>query len=205
MSWWDRHVVPRLIGFACAQPPIMARRALVVPHARGHVLEYGVGGGLNLPLYTAGQVSRITGIDPNAKLRAMAEAARPGPIPTEIVEGVAEDLPFEAGTFDTVLTTFTLCSVADQAQALAEARRVLKPGGQLLFLEHGRAPDSAVQKWQGRIEPLWKPIAGGCHLTRPIAKAIEAAGFRVTRLDQGYMDNSPKPMGWTEWGAATPR
>jgi ubiquinone/menaquinone biosynthesis C-methylase UbiE len=201
-SWWDHHVVPRLIGFACTQPPVMKRRALVVPDARGQVLELGAGGGANRGLYDPARVAHVTGIDPSPELIARAEVA-PGRVPVTLVAGVAEDLPFESGRFDTVVTTFTLCSVADQAQALAEARRVLKPGGTLLFLEHGLSPEPQVQRWQHRLEPLWTRIAGGCHLTRPITAAVEAAGFRVQRRDQGYMEKSPRPLGWTEWGAAT--
>jgi len=201
-GWWDTHVVPRLIGLACTQPPVMQRRALVVPEARGDVLELGAGGGANRAFYDPARVTQVTGIDPSPPLIARAQAA-PGQVPVTLVEGVAEDLPFASDRFDTVVTTFTLCSVADQARALAEARRVLKPGGLLLFLEHGRAPDAGVQRWQARLEPLWKRLAGGCHLTRPVTAAVEAAGFRVARRDQGYMARSPRVLGWTEWGIAT--
>ncbi|WP_448586407.1 class I SAM-dependent methyltransferase [Thermaurantiacus sp.] len=201
MNLWDRHIVPRLIGVACAQAPLMERRARVVPGARGEVLELGAGGGLNLALYDPTRVTRVVGIDPNAKLRAMA-LARAAPVPTEIVDGVAECLPFAAASFDTVVATLTLCSVADHARALAEAARVLKPGGQFLFLEHGAAPDPSVARWQRRLEPVWRRIAGGCHLTRPVAAAIAAAGFTVTLFGQGYMERAPRPLGWVEYGAA---
>mgnify|MGYP005837317007 CR=1 FL=1 len=204
MNWWDRHVVPRLIGFACTQPPVMKRRALIVPQAAGEVLEYGVGGGANLSFYDPARVTRLTGIDPNAKLRDMAAHAPHADIPIRIEEGVAEALPFADHSFDTVVTTFTLCSVADQAKALAEARRVLRPGGRLLFLEHGLAPDEAPRRWQHRLEPMWKRIAGGCHLTRPVADAIQGAGFTVSDVQRGYMEKSPRPLGWVEHGVARP-
>lgn len=204
MNWWDRHVVPRLIGFACTQPPVMKRRALIVPKAEGDVLEYGVGGGANLGFYDAARVTGLTGIDPNAKLRDMAAHAPHAAIPIRIEEGVAEQLPFADASFDTVVTTFTLCSVADQARALAEARRVLKPGGRLLFLEHGLSPDEGPRRWQHRLEPMWKRIAGGCHLTRPVADAIHQAGFSIDELATGYMEDSPRPLGWVEQGVARP-
>ncbi|MFQ3596298.1 MAG: class I SAM-dependent methyltransferase, partial [Sphingomonadaceae bacterium] len=192
MTWWERHMVPRLIGFACTQPPIMARRAQVIPRAEGDVLEYGVGGGANLALYDPARVTSITGIDPSDPLLARARAAPHAAVPLRIVSGVAEHLPFPDASFDTVVTTFTLCSVTDPAQALYEARRVLKPGGTLLFLEHGLSPDAGPARWQHRLEPLWKPVGGGCHLTRPVAASIAAAGFTIAELAKGYMERTPR-------------
>ncbi len=203
-GWWDRHVVPRLIGFACTQPPIMRERARLIPRAAGEVLEYGVGGGANLALYDPARVTGVTGIDPSDPLLARARAAPHAAIPLRIEQGVAEALPFPDASFDTVVSTFTLCSVADQARALAEARRVLKPGGRLLFLEHGLSPDPGPARWQHRLEPLWKPLAGGCHLTRPVAAAIAVAGFRLGDVERRYMPKSPKLLGWIEMGSATP-
>lgn len=203
-SWWDRHVVPRLIGFACTRPPVMRRRALVVPGAAGRVLELGAGGGANAPFYDSSRVKSVTGIDPSDELIGRAEAAVPDILRGRfrMVKGVAEDLPFAAGSFDTVVTTFTLCSVTDQARALAEARRVLAPGGRLLFLEHGLAPDAGPRRWQTRLEPLWNRLAGGCHLTRPVTDAIAAAGFRMGDRQAAYMEKSPRFLGWIEWGEA---
>lgn len=204
MGFWDRHVVPRLIGCACSQKPIMKRRAKVVPLAQGKVLELGAGGGINFQLYDPARVSTVQGVDPSPGLLKRArEAAHAEGIEFDIAEGVAENLPFDDDSFDTVLATFTLCSVQDQMQSLAEARRVLRPGGKMLFLEHGAAPDAKAAKWQRRIEPVWKPIAGGCHLTRPITSAIAQAGFRIVAQDQGYMPKTPRAFGWTEWGEAT--
>ncbi len=195
--------MPHLIGFCCSQPPIMKRRALVVPQAEGEVLELGTGGGANFALYDGTRVNRVHGVDPSPGLLTRArDAAKAEGIEFDIREGVAEALPFADGSFNTVLATFTLCSVQDQAQCLAEARRVLKPSGKLLFLEHGAAPDAKVAKWQRRVEPVWKRIGGGCHLTRPITSAIAQAGFSIARQDEGYMENSPRFAGWTEWGEA---
>ncbi|QLC23188.1 class I SAM-dependent methyltransferase [Parasphingopyxis sp. CP4] len=200
---WDRYVVPRLIGFCCTQPPIMKRRAKVVPRAHGKVLELGAGGGANFALYDGSRVTSVDGVDPSPGLLDRArDAAKAEGIDFDIKEGVAENLPFADESFDTVLATFTLCSVQDQAQSLVEARRVLKPDGQLLFCEHGAAPDIDVAKWQRRIEPVWKRIGGGCHLTRPVTAAVAQAGFRIAQQEQGYMRKTPRWAGWVEWGEA---
>lgn len=195
--------MPRLIGFCCTQPPIMKRRAKVVPRAHGKVLELGAGGGANFALYDGTRVTSVDGVDPSPGLLDRArDAAKAEGIDFDIKEGVAENLPFADESFDTVLATFTLCSVQDQAQSLAEARRVLKPDGQLLFCEHGAAPDIDVAKWQRRIEPVWKRIGGGCHLTRPVTAAVAQAGFRIAQQEQGYMRKTPRWAGWVEWGEA---
>lgn len=203
MRFWDAHILPRLITFACGQGQVMKRRALVVPGATGRVLEYGCGGGLNLQFYNPATVSHLTGIDPHAELLHRTDtASAQAPIPIETHCGIAEDLPFPAASFDTVVTTFTLCSVQDPAQALAEARRVLAPGGRLLFLEHGASPDADTFRTQQRIEPVWRRLAGNCHLTRPVTATIESAGFRILSRGQGYTPKSPKFAGWMEWGEA---
>lgn len=202
-SWWERHGVPRLIKCACSQGQIMKARSKVVPHAQGDVLELGCGGGINMEFYEPARVTSFTGLDPSPELLAMsrAAAAARGMI-ADIQGGIGEAMPFESGRFDTVVTTFTLCSVADQAAVLGEIRRVLKPGGTALFLEHGGAPDAGVAKWQRRIEPVWKRIGGNCHLTRPISQAYEQAGFSVDRQGAAYMPKTPRPFGWVEYGAA---
>jgi ubiquinone/menaquinone biosynthesis C-methylase UbiE len=193
------------IDCACSAKQISQQRARIVPEAKGRVLELGMGSGLNLPFYDAGKVSLLQGVDPSEPLRRKAEhAARPSGLRVEILPGRAEALPFEAGVFDTVVCTFTLCSVQDPLAALHEARRVLKPGGRLLFCEHGLAPDAGVAAWQRRIEPVWKRIAGGCHLTRPVAAAIAAAGFRLERREAAYLPKTPRWAGWNEWGSALP-
>lgn len=202
-SLYDRFVLPTLLKCACSAPPIMKQRAKVVPHAAGRVLELGIGLGFNLGFYDPEKVESVTGVDPAAELRAAAEAAPRDPrLNVTVRAGTAEALPFADASFDCVVCTFTLCSVQAPRQALAEARRVLRPGGRFLFCEHGLAPDADVAKWQRRIEPVWKRIAGGCHLTRPVTAAIEAAGFAVTRRDSMYVPSSPKFAGWNEWGEA---
>jgi SAM-dependent methyltransferase len=204
-SLYDRFILPRLLSCACSSPPMMRQRAKVVPRAAGKVLELGIGLGLNLAFYDPDKVTSVVGVDPAAELRAAALAAPHDPrLQVEVRDGTAEALPFEDASFDTVVCTFTLCSVHNPAAALAEARRVLRPGGRLLYCEHGLAPDGDVARWQRRIEPIWKRIAGGCHLTRPIGGAIAAAGFTLDETDSMYVPNTPRIAGWNEWGAATP-
>ena len=202
-SFYDRHVLPRLISCACSARAIGLQRAKVVPKARGRVLELGIGGGLNLAYYDPSAVTGVIGVDPSEGLRRRALAApRPDGLAIEVREGEAEALPFADGEFDTVVCTFTLCSVRAPAMALAEARRVLKAGGSFLFSEHGLAPDAGVQRWQRRLEPVWKRLAGGCHLTRPVADAIAAAGFALADRQSMYLPGTPRPFGWAEWGEA---
>jgi ubiquinone/menaquinone biosynthesis C-methylase UbiE len=200
-GWYDDHIVPRFIKCACSAPGIMGLRAKLVPLARGQVFEIGCGGGINQRFYDAAQISSYAGIDPSEKGLEYArdEAAKKG-WNADIRQGLGEDIPFAADSFDTVVCTYTLCSVTDQMQVLAELRRILKPGGRLLFLEHGRAPDAAVAKWQVRIEPVWKRLAGGCHLARPISSAVADSGLQVTPLGQGYVPKAPRFAGWMEWG-----
>ena len=203
-GWWDRHVMPRLIGCACTQPAVMRDRAKVVPRAAGDILELGCGGGTNLQFYDWSQVRSLSGVDPSPELLGRAQVAllRSGRS-ANFANGIAEALPFENSSFDSVVTTFTLCSVQDPTAALSEVRRVLRPGGRLIFLEHGKAPEPAAANWQNRIEPVWKHIAGGCHLTRPVTGAISDAGFVCDAPQGHYMKRTPKWLGWVEWGEAT--
>lgn len=204
-SFYDRHIMPRLIGCACSTKPIMKQRAKIVPQASGKVLELGIGGGLNLGFYDPSTVESVFGVDPSEELRERAaNAPRPDGLKVEVRDGRAEALPFEDASFDSIVCTFTLCSVQSPTAALAEARRVLKPGGRFLFCEHGLAPDAGVVKWQRRIEPVWKAIAGGCHLTRPVAGSIEQAGFILSKFESMYLPGTPKFAGWNEWGQARP-
>lgn len=202
-SFYDRHIMPRLIGCACASKPIMKQREKVVPKAAGKVLELGIGGGLNLRFYDPAKVESVTGVDPSLELRARAEAAeRPDGLKVEVRKGTAEALPFDNASFDCVVCTFTLCSVQSPMASLAEAKRVLKPGGRFLFCEHGLAPDAGVAVWQERIEPVWKAVAGGCHLTRPITASVTAAGFADVASESMYLPGTPRVLGWSEWGEA---
>lgn len=204
MSLYQRYVLPRLVHASMRQPRFLPYRRRAVQAARGCVLEIGVGSGLNLPLYSQ-DVTHVIGLEPSATLLAKArEASASAGRPIELVEGTAEAIPLETGTVDTVVTTWTLCTIPDVAAALAEVRRVLGPDGRLLLVEHGRAPDPRVTRWQDRLTPLWRRIAGGCHLNRPIRDLVEGAGFRVEQLETGYMEG-PRPMTFTYEGSARPR
>ncbi len=202
-GWWDRVMVPKLIGCACAQPQIMKARSRIVPQSSGDVLELGCGGGINMQIYDPAKIRSFSGLDPSPGLleRSIAAAQAKG-IRADIRGGIGEAMPFDDDSFDTVLVTFTLCSVDDQRQVLSEMRRVLRPGGKVLFLEHGSAPDANVRKWQRRIEPIWSRIGGNCHLTRAISGAYLGAGFAIANLEKAYMPKTPRPFGWIEWGEA---
>jgi ubiquinone/menaquinone biosynthesis C-methylase UbiE len=179
-------------------------RGRVVPAAEGRILEIGVGSGLNLPFYSQ-RAERVIGLDPSPKLLSMArQAARSSSGPVEFVEGSAEAIPLEDASVDTVVTTWTLCSIPDAPRSLREMRRVLKLGGRLLFVEHGRAPDSGVRWWQNHLNPAWKRVGGGCHLNRAIGTLIEGAGFQFERIETGYM-RGPRPMSFMYEGSARPR
>lgn len=202
-SWYEANVMPRLITCACSQGQVMKRRAAVVPRARGDVFELGCGGGINHQFYDPAAITSYAGIDPHEGLLDGARAAaRAKGWAADLRAGRGEAIPFADASFDCVVCTFTLCSVDDPAQVMREMRRILRPGGAVLFLEHGLAPDAGVRAWQGRIEPVWKRLAGGCHLTRPIAGALAGAGFAVEPLGEGYTPGAPRFAGWMEWGAA---
>jgi ubiquinone/menaquinone biosynthesis C-methylase UbiE len=203
MSFYSDQVVPSLIAWGMRNPELAAYRQRVAPAARGRVLEIGIGSGLNLPLYGPG-VTEIIGLDPAQKLIAMA-AKRAGATskPVWFLESSAEAIPLDSCAVDTVVTTWTMCSIADAAAALAEMRRVLKPGGALLFVEHGRAPDRNVARWQDWLDPAWTRLAAGCHLNRPIAEMISQAGFRFADLRTGYAGR-PRAFKFMYEGLARP-
>ncbi|NJN50956.1 MAG: class I SAM-dependent methyltransferase [Gammaproteobacteria bacterium] len=204
MGLYARYVLPRLIETACAQKPMMDLRMRYVPHARGRVLEIGIGTGHNLKFYGE-SVTSVTGIDPAAELTSKARLrAQALHCPVFVIEQSGEFIPAEDAFFDTVVCTWTLCSIPNVYRALAEMRRVLTPDGKLIFIEHGRAPDPGVVRWQERIEPLWKKIGGGCHLARPISRLIEDAGFGIASLETGHVPG-PKVASFMYHGVAVPR
>lgn len=191
MSLWSDHVLPVLVEKACRSRAILDERRRWIPRARGDVLELGVGSGLNLAFYDPSRVSRVVGIDPSAQLLAKARPrAAEAQVPVELVLGAAEALPFPDRAFDSAVVTYSLCSVADPGRALAEVRRVLRPGGELVFVEHGLSPEARTQRWQHRITPLWRRVGGGCHLDRDIAQLVRDAGYRVDELDTGYSEGA---------------
>ena len=203
MGFYGDKVVPRLVTCACGTKPILKQREKVVPQARGRVLEIGMGAGHNLPYYRAEQVERIVGIDPCSTSWALAKPrATSLGVPLEFIEGSAESIPLPDEEFDTVLMTYSLCTIPDAQAALQEIRRVLKPGGRLVFCEHGEAPDASVARWQQRVNPLWRKLLGGCNLNRPITRWISDAGFSISALDQMYLPGTPRIAGFNVWGSA---
>ena len=187
MSLYKDRLLPHLIHFAMRKRELAVYRARLLSRAKGRVLEIGIGSGLNLPFYTPA-VDELLGLEPSARLADMAQdAAADSALPVAILRGSAERIPLDSHIIDTAVTTWTLCSVDDVAQGLSEIRRVLRPGGKLLFVEHGLAPEARIRKWQRRLTPLWRPVSGGCHLDRPIACLIENAGLKIEALKTGYM------------------
>ncbi|SDR51424.1 Methyltransferase domain-containing protein [Rhizobiales bacterium GAS113] len=201
MGFYSDIILPRLCHLSMRNRRFLPYRQRVIGAAEGRVLEIGIGSGLNLPFYGA-PVREVLGLEPAPQLIAMARRrAEASAVPVTLVEGSAEAIPLDAKSIDTVVTTWTLCTIPQAANALAEMRRVLKPSGRLLFVEHGLAPDLGVRNWQNRLTPAWKFISGGCHLNRPIQTMIESAGFRCDRLETGYMPG-PKPMAFIYEGSA---
>jgi|TARA_B110000503_G_scaffold12013_3_gene16231 ubiquinone/menaquinone biosynthesis C-methylase UbiE len=203
MSLYDKYVLPRFINCACGTKPIMKQREKVVPLAKGTVLEIGIGTGLNLPFYDASRVARVIGLDPSEESWELAgERAAHLDFEVEFIGLPGEEIPLEDASVDTVLVTFALCTIPDPITALKGMARVLRPGGSLIFCEHGKAPDSNVCKWQDRINPFWKRCAGGCNLNRDIPELLEAGGFAVSELHTGYLPGTPKFAGYNYWGSA---
>ncbi len=201
MRWYDQHILPWLIDIACGLPMVQGRRAALVPQARGRVLEIGMGTGRNLPFYDRSRLTQLVGVDPALQMHRLAQRrSQKAGIDVELVGLSAERLPLPDDSFDTVVCTYTLCSIPDPAAALHEVRRVLKPGGQFLFCEHGRAPDASLAQWQQSIEPLWKPLAGGCHLTRDVPLLLLDAGLNA-QVEQGYI-GGPRLLTYHYWGQA---
>ena len=203
MGFYQDQIVPLLINWSMRQKNLAAYRSRIIPAAEGRVLEIGIGSGLNLPFYSR-KVARVIGLEPSPRLLAMARRVERANGSVEFIEGSAEAIPLQDASVDTVVTTWTLCSIPDALQALRDMRRVLRPGGRLLFVEHGRAPDRHVVWWQDRLTPVWKRLGGGCHLNRAIGTLIEGAGFQFDRVETGYM-RGPKPMTFTYEGCARPR
>ena len=204
MGFYVKHILPRCLDAACGIGPISKQREKVVPHAEGIVLEIGIGSGQNLPFYNPDKVSKIIGVDPDehiwkrsAKRRADCE------IEIERIGLSGEDIPLDKNIADTVVVTYSLCTIPDAVKALREMTRILKPGGKILFTEHGKAPDEAVHKWQNRIDPLWGKIAGGCRSGRDIPELFRQADLKFDKLEEMYIPG-PKVLGYNYWGAAHP-
>src|SRR5438445_9467375 len=203
MGFYSDIILPRLCDLAMRNKQLVPYRERVIGAAEGRVLEIGVGSGKNLPFYRP-PVREVLALEPAPRLVAMARSAsHAASMPVSFLEASAEAIPLDEHSVDTIVTTWTLCSIPQASTALAEMRRVLRPGGKLVFAEHGQAPDAGVRWWQDRLTPLWRRIGGGCHLNRPIRSMIEGAGFRIDRIETGYIPG-PRPMTFMYEGSARP-
>lgn len=205
MNPYEKYILPFLVDVSCGAKPVRYQRRKIVPEARGTVLEIGIGSGRNLPYYDADKVTRVIGIDPSAELWAKA-APVAAAMPFEVIHHLTTtaDMPVDRHSADTIVVTYTLCTVPDAVAALQAVRPVLKPGGSLLFCEHGLAPDANVEKWQHRVNPLWRMISGGCEIDRPIPALLEAGGYRIRHMETMYLPGTPRITGFNYWGTAEP-
>jgi ubiquinone/menaquinone biosynthesis C-methylase UbiE len=202
MSWYDQRVLPSLINFVCGAKPTRKQREKIVPRATGDVLEIGFGSGLNLPHYDRDKVRRIWGLEPSEGMRRLAsDAVDKAALDVELIGLPCEEIPLDDDSVDTVLVTYTLCSIAELAPALEGVRRVLKPTGQLLFCEHGKAPDDSVYKWQERLNPAWRRFSGGCNIHRDIPALLDQSGFSVEDDNRMYIPGI-RALSYNFWGSA---
>jgi len=204
MSLYEKYVLPKFLNCTCGSKPINYQRKKVVPLAKGIVLDVGIGSGLNIPFYDMNKIDKVLGLDPSVELNKLAkDVAKEHKIDVDFMLCGAEEIPLPDNHVDTVLITYTMCTIPDVLDANKEMLRVLKPGGKLVFCEHGQAPDPKVAKWQKRIDPLWGKIAGGCHLNRDIPNLITSAGFEIENMEQMYLPSTPSIAGYNYWGTAT--
>lgn len=202
MSFYEERILPHLINKACSASPTQKQRQKIVPLAEGRVLEIGFGSGLNVPFYDVSKVEKIWALEPSEGMRGKAKPlVDESALDIEFIDLPGEQIPLEAGSADTVLVTYSLCTITDAITALEGMRRVLKPGGRLLFCEHGRAPDDSVLRWQNRINPAWRRIAGGCNMNRDIPSLLEAGGFRMVSDERMYIPGV-KVLSYNYWGIA---
>jgi len=204
MGLYAKYVLPRAVHYTCRSMTHTRQRAKIIPRAEGRVLEVGIGSGLNLPFYDAARVTHVWGLDPSRELWTLAEKqGRRLAFEVEFVHGFAEQIPLDADSVDTVVLTYTFCTLPDVETSLAEMRRVLRPGGRLLFSEHGAAPDESVRRWQNRLNPLWRRVSGGCNLNRHVPSLLEQGGFELRDLDSRYLSGW-RPAAFNYRGTAEP-
>jgi len=204
MSFYEERILPHIINKACSASPNQKQRQKIVPLAEGRVLEIGFGSGLNVPFYDAGKVEKIWGLEPSKGMRIKARPlVDASTLDIEFIELPGEEIPLDANSADTVLVTYSLCTIPDAVVALEGMRRVLKPGGKLLYCEHGTAPDENIRRWQDRINPAWRKIAGGCNMNRDIPALLEAGGFKVVSDERMYIPGV-KVLSYNYWGSAVP-
>lgn len=203
MGFYNKYILPKFINCACGSKPINYQRDKLVPYAKGIVLDIGIGSGLNIPFYNKSNINHLYGLDPSPELLETAmKVAKTHELEIEFLECGAESIPLPNDSIDTIVITYTMCTIPDISLSNAEMLRVLKPNGKLLFCEHGLAPDERVAKWQKIINPVWNRIAGGCNLNRDIPKLIESSGLKISEIEEMYLPNTPKFAGYNYWGIA---
>ena len=203
MSLYDKYVLPKFLNCACGSKPVARQRKKVVPLAEGKVLEIGIGSGLNLPFYDKSKIDELWGLDPSEELSEMArKVADSEQMEVNFISSGAEEISLPDDHFDSVLITYTMCTIPEVIRANGEIRRVLKNGGKMIFCEHGEAPDENIRKWQKRINPIWGKFAGGCNINRKIPSLIEDSGFDIIELEEMYLPSTPKIAGYNYWGYA---
>ena len=203
MSFYDKYILPKFLNCACGSKPINYQREKIVPLAEGTVLDVGIGSGLNIPYYNKSKIDCLYGLDPSIELLKLAKSlAKKNELEIEFLECGAEAIPLPNDSIDTVVITYTLCTIPDTQLSNQEIMRVLKPNGKLLFCEHGLAPDINIAKWQKRINPIWNKIAGGCNLNRDIPNLIRSSGLKISNMEEMYLPSTPKFAGYNYWGVA---
>ena len=203
MSLYDKYVLPKFLNCACGSKPVARQRKKVVPLAEGKVLEIGIGSGLNLPFYDKSKIDELWGLDPSEELSEMArKVADSEQMEVNFISSGAEEISLPDDHFDSVLVTYTMCTIPEVIRANGEIRRVLKNGGKMIFCEHGEAPDENIRRWQKRINPIWGKFAGGCNINRKIPSLIEDSGFDIIELEEMYLPSTPKIAGYNYWGYA---
>ena len=203
MGFYNKYILPKFLNCACGSKPINFQREKIVPLAEGIVLDIGIGSGLNIPFYNKSKIEYLYGLDPSDELLKIAKTiAKKNEFEIKFLQCGAEAIPLPDNSIDTVLITYTMCTIPDVELSNEEIMRVLKPEGQLLFCEHGLAPDKNVVKWQRRINPIWNKVAGGCNLNRDIPKLITSSGFKILNMEEMYLPSTPKFAGYNYWGIA---
>ena len=203
MSFYEKYILPRFLNCACASEPIAFQRKKVTPLAEGKILEVGIGSGLNLPFYNKSKIIELWGIDPSEELNVMAKrVAKKEGLEVNFISSSAEDIPLPDNYFDTVLITYTMCTIPEVKRANDEIKRVLKNNGKMIFCEHGVSPDENIRKWQNRINSFWGKIAGGCNINRNIPALIENSGLKIIQMEEIYLPKTPKVAGYNYWGYA---
>jgi len=203
LGLYNKYILPKFINCACGSKPIDYQRGKLVPYAKGIVLDIGIGSGLNIPFYNKSNINHLYGLDPSPELLEIAmKVAKTHELDIEFLECGAESIPLADDSIDTIVITYTMCTIPDISLSNAEMLRVLKPNGKLLFCEHGLAPDKRVAKWQKIINPVWNKIAGGCNLNRDIPKLIQSSGLKISEIEEMYLPSTPKFAGYNYWGIA---